>query len=117
MSFGTNIDGEESSNPKKSQTKEKTLKRNASAKKVKKSEPAVSEVSTNIVGFKPILTEGKLKAQRADSKTAKPSVTFLMQDKDVKKPRKTNLNQSVDGRESKKKNFIELNKMRVRTQS
>ena len=43
-------------------------------------------------------------------------MSFAIQEQDVLKPVKTNYNQMGD-EEPKKKNFIELNKMRVRTQS
>ena len=110
MSITVKNGDETGSNLKKSKTK--TIKRNPSAKNKQKAEMAthLDSISTTVVGFKPIIT---------DPKQSKPTVTFNFEEQEiVTKPVKTNLNQSTEsGGEIKKKNFIELNKMRVRTQS
>ena len=116
ISIKTDDDTETGSNPRN--VNAKTIKRNPSAKKNKNTERITQQKPTTIVGFKPVSTEVKVQKKPTGQTVpiAKPAVSFNLQEQDVLKPVKANYNLPGE-EEPKKKNFIELNKMRVRTQS
>jgi len=71
---------EASSNPRKG--KAKTIKRNQSAKKTRKTENETQQIPTTVVGFKPVAAKAKKQPKHTDqlAETSKPTVSFALQD-------------------------------------